>query len=509
MSQPHVYKPRLSFWQIWNMSFGFLGIQFGFALQNANTSRIFETMGADTANLAMYWLAAPITGLIVQPIIGYYSDRTWHKTWGRRRPFFAVGALLASITLCLMPNSPTLWMAVGVLWIMDASINISMEPFRAFVGDLLPPSQRTTGFAMQSFFIGTGAIVASFLPAIFKNWFGISNVSDAEGTIPDSIRYSYYIGALMLFITVMWTVFSTKEYPPTEIGVEKLRNREHRKIDNEESSRAKFQKMGILLLTMGALISLVVYFLKLEKELFVLGIGLGIFGVVHSLAAYYINLGKGYLGIVHIVKDFNTMPKTMIQLAYVQFFSWFALFAMWIYTTSAVTSYVFNSSDPTSQAYNDGADLVSSLFGIYNGIAALAALMLPIIAKYTSRRITHFIALMCGGVGLVSFYFISDPFWLWFSMIGVGIAWASILSIPYAMLSGSLPAEKMGYYMGVFNFFIVIPQIIAGTILGFMLTHLFNGQSIFILVCGGISMGIAALLSLRVDDLDEVVIKNG
>ncbi len=508
MSQQLTFKPKLSFWQIWNMSFGFLGIQFGFALQNANTSRIFETLGADTANLAMYWLAAPITGLIVQPIIGYYSDRTWHPTWGRRRPFFAIGALLASITLCLMPNSPSLWMAVGVLWMMDASINISMEPFRAFVGDMLPPSQRTTGFAMQSFFIGIGAIVASFLPYIFTNWFDISNSSTIKGEIPDSVRYSYYIGSFMLLVTVMWTVFSTKEYPPTEVAEEKLRNREHRKIDNAETYRTKFQKTGIILLLLGLLISLVVYVSNLEKELYVLGIGLGIFGVVHAIAAYFISQGKAYLGIVHIVKDFNSMPKTMVQLAYVQFFSWFALFAMWIYTTSAVTSYIFNSTDPTSQAYNDGADLVGLLFGIYNGIAALAALMLPIIAKYTSRRMTHFIALMCGGIGLISFFFISDPFWLWFSMIGVGIAWASILSIPYAMLSGSLPAEKMGYYMGVFNFFIVIPQIVAGTILGFMLTHFFNGQPIYIIVCGGISMGIAALLSLRVHDRDEVIIKN-
>ncbi len=507
MSPSQPFKPQLSYWQIWNMSFGFLGIQFGFALQNANTSRIFETLGADTANLAMYWLAAPITGLIVQPLIGYYSDRTWHPTWGRRRPFFAIGALLASITLCLMPNSPILWMAVGVLWMMDASINISMEPFRAFVGDMLPPSQRTTGFAMQSFFIGIGAIVASFLPYIFTNWFDISNASVVKGEIPDSVKFSYYIGSFMLFATVMWTVFSTKEYPPTEVGEERLRNREHRKIENEEKYRLKFQKTGVILLVLGLLFSLVVYVGNLEKELFVLGIGLGMFGVVHALAAYFINQSKAYLGIVHIVKDFNSMPKTMVQLAYVQFFSWFALFAMWIYTTSAVTSYIFNSIDPTSQAYNDGADLVGLLFGIYNGIAALAALMLPVIAKYTSRRMTHFIALICGGIGLISFYFISDPFWLWFSMIGVGIAWASILSIPYAMLSGSLPAEKMGYYMGVFNFFIVIPQIVAGTILGFMLTHFFNGQPIYIIVCGGISMGIAALLSLRVDDRDEVIIK--
>lgn len=508
MNENQPFKPRLSFWQIWNMSFGFMGIQFGFALQNANTSRIFETLGADTSNLAMYWLAAPITGLIVQPLIGYYSDRTWHPTWGRRRPFFAIGALLASITLCLMPNSPTLWMAVGVLWMMDASINISMEPFRAFVGDMLPPAQRTTGFAMQSFFIGVGAIVASFLPSIFKNWFGISNVADVEGTIPDSIRYSYYIGAFMLFVTVMWTVFTTREYPPTEVAEEKLRNREHRKIENEEKYQASFKKTGILLLLAGMLLSVVVYLVNLEKELYVLSFGLGLFGAIHVLAGYYIGQGKAYLGIVHGVKDFNSMPKTMVQLAYVQFFSWFALFAIWIYMTSAVTSYIFNSTDPTSLAYNDGADLVSSLFGIYNGIAALAALVLPVIAKYSSRRIAHFIALVCGGIGLISIYFISDPFWLWFSMIGVGISWASILSIPYAMLSGSLPGEKMGYYMGVFNFFIVIPQIVAGTILGFMLTHLFNGQSICIIVCGGISMLIAGLLSLRVDDQDEVSMSN-
>lgn len=501
------HKPKLSFWQIWNMSFGFLGIQFGFALQNANTSRIFETLGADTANLAMYWLAAPLTGLIVQPIIGYYSDRTWHPTWGRRRPFFAIGALLASITLCLMPNSPVLWMAVGVLWIMDASINISMEPFRAFVGDLLPPSQRTTGFAMQSFFIGIGAIVASFLPWIFKNWFDISNKAEA-GIIPDSIQYSYYLGAFMLFVTVMWTVFSTKEYPPTEAGEEKLRNREHRKIDDEDKYKAIFNRNGILLVLSGFVISVIVFTFTLEKELYVLGFGLLVFGVVHALAANYIRIGKSYLGIVHIVKDFNTMPKTMVQLARVQFFTWFALFAMWIYTTSAVTSHIYHSTDPTTQAYNDGADLVGNLFGVYNGMAALAALFLPILAKYTSRRMTHFIALLFGAIGLGSFYFISDPFWLWFSMIGVGIAWASILSIPYAMLSGSLPAEKMGYYMGVFNFFIVIPQIIAGTVLGVMLTHLFHGQSIYILVSGGVSMGIAALLSLRVEDQDEVIIKN-
>ncbi len=500
-------KPKLSFWQIWNMSFGFLGIQFGFALQNANTSRIFETLGAEPNELAMFWLAAPITGLIIQPIIGFYSDRTWHKTWGRRRPFFAVGAVLASLALVLMPNSSALWMAVSVLWIMDASINISMEPFRAFVGDMLPPLQRTTGFAMQSFFIGIGAIVASFLPWIFTNWIGISNSAEA-GIIPDSVKYSFYIGAFMLFLTVMWTVFSTKEYPPDEKASQNLRNREKRKIDNEEFYQKKFSTLGISLLGAGVVISALVYFLKLEKELYVLGFGFGFFGLAHSLASGYIKQGRSYLGLVHIVKDFNSMPKTMVQLASVQFFSWFALFAMWIYTTPAVTSHIFQTTEPTSKAYNTGADLVGSLFGVYNGIAALAALLLPILAKYTSRRITHLTALLCGGAGLISFYFISDPFWLWFSMIGIGISWASILSIPYALLSGSLPPEKMGYYMGVFNFFIVIPQIIAGTILGFMLNNFFNGQPIYILVSGGFSMIIAGLLCLRVNDRDEVVIRS-
>jgi maltose/moltooligosaccharide transporter len=495
-------KPRLSFWQIWNMSFGFLGIQFGFALQNANTSRIFETLGADTSKLALYWLAAPITGLIVQPIIGYYSDRTWHRTWGRRRPFFAVGALLAAISLCLMPNSPALWMAVGVLWIMDASINVSMEPFRAFVGDMLPPEQRTTGFAMQSFFIGVGAIVASFLPYIFTNFFGISNTAEEAGVIPDHVKYSFYIGAFMLFATVMWTVFSTKEYPPAQ---EQLHHASKKPIENEDKYKQRFIRMGLIFTIACLFFAAMIYIAGAEKELYVLVFGLGLFGVIHLIAVYLIRNRQSHLGLVHIVKDFNSMPKTMVQLAYVQFFSWFALFAMWIYTTSAVTSHIYNSTDPTSEAYNDGADLVGNLFGVYNGIAALAALLLPVLARYSSRRVTHLIALFCGGLGLISIFFISDPIWLWFSMVGVGIAWASILSVPYAMLSGSLPAEKMGYYMGVFNFFIVIPQIIAGTILGFLLRNFFGGEPIYIIVTGGISMIVAGLLCLRVDDTEIAV----
>ena len=489
-------KPRLNFWQIWNMSFGFLGIQMGFALQNANTSRIFETLGADTKNLAIYWLAAPVTGLIMQPIIGYYSDRTWHSKWGRRRPYFMVGAILASIALVMMPNSTALWMAVGVLWIMDASINISMEPFRAFVGDLLPDEQRTTGFAMQSFFIGIGAFVASFMPWIFANWLNIPNTAP-EGEIPPSVRYSFYVGAFMFFVTVMWTVFSSKEYPPEE-------GEEHDEVAVEEKDKpffkGKFTQVGAILTIIGALFSTIVAVTGIDPQLHVMGGGLVFFGLMHLVALSLVNKNRTKAALVHIVKDFNSMPKTMVQLAVVQFFSWFALFSMWIYSTSAVTSHVYGTTDTTSEAYNNGADMVSNLFGGYNLIAAIAAIGIPFLAKATSRRVAHMIALFCGGLGLISMYFVKDPDLLWASMVGVGIAWASILSMPYAILSGALPSDKMGYYMGVFNFFIVIPQILAASLLGFILTTFFDGETILILVTGGVSMIISGVLCMRVED---------
>ena len=435
-------KPRLTFWQIWNMSFGFLGIQFGFALQNANVSRIFETLGASQDELPILWLAAPVTGLFVQPIIGFYSDRTWHRRWGRRRPFFAVGAILATIALFMMPNSTVLWMAVVMLWLMDASINISMEPFRAYVGDMLPDDQRTSGFAMQSFFIGLGAIIASALPYIMTNWFGVSNVAPGGG-IPDSVRWSFYLGGLAYFSAVMWTIFNSHEYPPDDL--EQLK---------EENARRSV-----------------------------------------------------WSGILESFQGITEMPRTMVQLAFVQFFSWFALFALWIYTTSAVTSHIYHTSDTTSASYNEGADWVGICFAVYNGIAAIVAFVLPLIAHKTSRKITHLLALFCGGVGLLSVYFISNPNLLLVSMIGVGIAWASILSMPYAMLSSSLPSDRMGYFMGVFNFFIVIPQIVAAGILGFLLKTFFDNVSIYALIMGGVSMFIAALLCLRVDDHEEKVLR--
>ncbi|MFA5804407.1 MAG: MFS transporter [Melioribacteraceae bacterium] len=432
-------KVRLNFWQVWNMSFGFLGIQFGFALQNANVSRIFETLGASIDQIPILWIAAPATGLIVQPIIGYLSDRTWGKL-GRRRPYFLIGAILASLSLLIMPNSPTLWIAAGMLWIMDASINISMEPFRALVADLLPSDQRTTGFAVQSFFIGTGAIIASVLPYIFTNWLGISNTAPA-GQIPPSVRYSFYIGAFAFISAVGWTIFRTKEYPP-----ENLEKFEHNKLQSK--------------------------------------------GLVK--------------GVTEIFRSFVGMPKTMVQLAVVQFFSWFALFAMWIYTTPAVTHHIYGAKDTSSELFNEGANWVGVLFAIYNGFAALTAFLLPWIAKRSSRKTVHMISLICGGIGLASFYVIKDPNLLLISELGIGLAWSSILAMPYAILAGSIPSDKMGVYMGIFNFFIVIPQITAAAILGFFVKHFFNNEAIYALLIGGASMIIAAALVMFVNDLDEV-----
>jgi len=433
-------KPTLSYWQIWNMSFGFLGIQFGFALQNANVSRIFETLGAKVENIPILWIAAPVTGLLVQPIVGYLSDRTWNRL-GRRRPYFLTGAILASLALLVMPNSPALWVAAGMLWIMDASINISMEPFRAFVGDNLPAAQRVTGFAMQSFFIGTGAVVASALPWILTNLFGVKNEA-AAGQIPDSVRLSFYLGAAVFFCAVLWTVFRSREYSPEQMAsFTENRARE----DGRQGSDNR-----------NALIT--------------------------------------------ILKDFLNMPRTMRQLAWAQFFSWFALFAMWIYTTVGVTSHVYGTSDTTSALYNQGANWVGICFAFYSLVAAVVAFAIPPLAKWSSPKTAHIICLVCGALGLASIYFITSPKYLLGSMVGVGIAWASILSMPYAILTGSLPPSKLGYYMGVFNFFIVIPQIVAAAVLGFIVGHFFHHEAIFALLIGGGSLLLAAALMLRVKD---------
>jgi len=574
-------KPRLSFFEIWNMSFGFLGIQFGFALQNANVSRIFETLGANVEDIPILWIAAPVTGLIIQPIIGHMSDNTWNRL-GRRRPYFLVGAIFASIALVLMPNSPVLWVAAGMLWIMDASINVSMEPFRAFVGDMLPSEQRTTGFAAQSFFIGIGAFVASALPYMMTNWFNISNTAP-EGQIPPSVKFSFYIGGFVFLTAVCWTVFSTKEYSP-----EQLEEFEQDKNDDPESVKIEANPKELsarqlvhgpisLLLGLGVIGAIIYY--NLEKELYILGGGAIIYGLLMVAAGLNQRSSISDSATFGMLNDLLLMPSTMKQLAWVQFFSWFALFAMWIYTTAGVTSHTYDmklneaqvnelqtatkrleNRDNTAQnldeiqnnlqehqsefangapsvvasmktvkfflddsrssalslssstkerlkyiqaQYNEGADWVGFAFGIYNLFAAGVAFLLPVFAKYINRRWTHALSLSIGAVGLISIYFISNPNLILLSMVAVGLAWASILSMPYAILSGALPAKKMGIYMGIFNFFIVLPQILASTILGFMVSSLFDGQAIFALVAGGASWVLAAGLTLLVNDVEE------
>ncbi|MCS0584063.1 MFS transporter [Massilia pinisoli] len=436
--QTHTLKPRLSFWQLWNMSFGFFGIQFGFALQNVNTSRIFATLGTSMDDLALVWLAAPVTGLLVQPVIGYLSDNTWHPTWGRRRPFFFLGAVLAATALFLMPNSAAIWMAVAVLWLMDASINVSMEPFRAFVGDKLDTSQQTAGFAMQTFLIGCGAVIASLLPILFTDVLGVSNVP-VNGAVPDSVRYSFYIGGAAFLLAVTWTVFTSTELPPPD-------------LDRFAAQRKHSRNIGVAL-----------------RE---------------------------------IVGGFAHMPKTMVQLAFVQFFSWVALFALWIYTGPAIADNVYNTTDPLSAGYQEAGNWVGVMFAVYNGISALAAFVLPMLARRTSRKACHAVCLAIGGLALASTFFIHDKHLLLIPMVGVGLAWASILTMPYSILAAALPPNRMGYYMGLFNFFVVIPQVVSGLVLGWFTKHMFGNHAVMTLVLGGVSMVIAAALALFVTDRD-------
>jgi maltose/moltooligosaccharide transporter len=486
-------KPNLSFWQIWNMCFGFLGIQFGFALQNGNVSRIFQTLGAQVDDIPILWVAAPLTGLIVQPIIGYWSDKTWGR-FGRRRPFFFIGAVLTTLSLFIMPHSPTLWIAAGMLWIMDASINVTMEPFRALVGDNLPEKQRATGYGLQSFFIGIGAVLASALPWMMTNWFDVSNTA-APGQIPESVKYSFYWGGVVLLVAVLWTVARTKEYSPEQLAAFEKQNAQP---TTSKVVDINFNKGAIIFVVLGLATLALVMGLSLEKELYLLAGGLLAFGIVQWIAAALKSANKTQGGFYQVVQDVFTMPEAMKQLAWVQFFSWFTLFAMWIYTTAAVTSFHYGSSDATSKAFNDGADWVGMLFAAYNGFAAIAAMCIPFLVKKMGLKGAHCFNLLLGALGLASFMFIQDPKVLLIPMIGVGFAWASILSLPYAMLSNALPSNKMGVYMGIFNFFIVIPQLLAASILGLILRHVFSNQPIYALLIGAASFVVAAVAVMRV-----------
>lgn len=489
-------RPRLSGLAIWNMCVGFFGIQIGFGLQNANTSRIFQTLGAEVDSLAILWIAAPLTGLLVQPVIGYLSDRTWTRL-GRRRPYFLVGAVLTTLALLVMPHSPYLWVAASMLWIMDASINVTMEPFRAFVGDNLPQEQRTTGYAMQSFFIGAGAVFASCLPWMLTEWFHVASTAP-EGVVPLSVRISFYVGAAALLAAVFWTVFTTKEYSPEQIDAferERLRTAD---AAHAAPRRTKnYLVGGALAVLIGLAGAAGIRAADAARELYLLAgfiAGLGLLQVVAGLVR---RAGRSN-GLTEILDDIFAMPRTMRGLAIVQFFSWFALFAMWIYMTPAVTAVHFGSPDPTSAGYGEGANWVGVLMGIYNGVAALAAFLIPVLAARTGLRGAHAVNLGLGAAGFFGLFLIRDPALLWLPMIGVGFAWASIVSMPYAILSNAVPGRKMGVYMGVFNIFIVVPQLVAATILGAVLKGFFGGQPIWALVIGGVSFLIAAGASLLV-----------
>ncbi|MHB9140498.1 MAG: MFS transporter [Paludibacter sp.] len=450
-------KPKFSFFQILSLSMGFMGIQFGYALQNANASRILQTFGADIEQLSWFWLAAPITGMIIQPIIGHYSDHTWTRL-GRRRPFFLVGALMASIALILMPNAgvlagflPAMFVGAGFLMIMDASFNVAMEPFRALVADMLPVDQSTLGFSIQTFLIGIGAVIGSWLPYVMAEWLGISKEAKAGG-IPDNVVFSFYIGAAVMIVTILWTVFTTKEYSPEEMA-----GFDGKKEVTGEQWQGKFSD---------------------------------------------------------IFKDIVAMPKTMKQLGLVQFFSWIALFGMWVFTTPAVAQHVYGVAigDTSSSLYQDAGNWVGIIFGVYNGVAMIYALLLPVIAHKIGRKLTHSISLTAGAIGLLSIYFITNPTTLIFSMIGVGMAWGSILSMPYAILAPALPVRKMGIYMGIFNIFITVPQIVNGIFGGMIVKRIFDSQAIYALVMSGCFLLIAAISVIWVEDkkltADYLEIKN-
>jgi maltose/moltooligosaccharide transporter len=483
-------RPRVSFWQIWNMCFGFLGIQFAFGLQNANVSRIFQTLGAEVDEIAGLWIAAPLTGLLVQPLIGYMSDRTWN--WlGRRRPYFLAGAVLASIALFFMPRSPTLWMAAGMLWVLDASINIAMEPFRAFVADQLPPSQRPAGYSMQSFFIGVGAVVASMLPWILAHA-GVSNVGSAHDPVPDTVSYAFDIGAVVLLGAILWTIFSTREYPPAELHGFADATPLSEGVVPGSAYRAALR--GLAWALVGGVGVALVWLYRLDRLMYVLGVGLAAWGVLLLINSSL----RGGSAFSTLIRDIDNMPQRMRELVPVQFFSWLALFAMWTQTTAAVTRVHFGATDTVGTAYNEGANWVGVLFGAYNGFAALAAMVIPFMVRRFGIRVSHLVNLWLGAAGLLSFFVIDDPQWLLVSMVGVGFAWASILSLPYALLADSIPSRKMGVYMGIFNFFIVIPQLVTASVLGVLLAQFFEGQPIYALAIGGASFVLAGVLSLRV-----------
>ena len=491
-------KPRLGFGQMWNISFGFFGIQIGFALQNANMSRIFQSLGTSLDDLPALWVAAPLTGLLVQPVIGHMSDRTWLGRLGRRRPYFLAGAILAALSLFVMPLAPALLFAAVMLWVLDASLNISMEPFRAFVGDMLRKDQHSAGYAVQTAFIGAGAVVGSIVPWALER-LGVSNVA-AGGGIPDTVRYAFWFGGAALFLAVLWTVLTTREYSPEQMA-EFEGARAEEQGHTVRILAARSFTSSLVWTAAGALVLLAVRQLGLEKEVYLLGGLLIAYGLASIVAILGARGGRPPSMLGHIVGDFSGMPELMKRLALAQFFSWSALFIMWINTTPVVAQYFYGAADADSPAYQEGANWVGVLFTTYNGVAAIAALtLLPFLAGRIGRVRTHVFALLCGALGYASFFFLRDPQLLIASEIGVGIAWASILAMPYAILASALPQRKLGIYMGLFNVFVVVPQLLVATVMGSIMKRFFPDEPIWTMAFAAGVMVLAALAMLRVEE---------
>ncbi len=427
-----IQKPRLSFWQIWNMSFGFLGIQFGWGLQMANMSAIYNYLGAEASQIALLWLAAPVTGVLIQPLIGQASDRIWTRL-GRRRPFILGGAILASLALIFMPNSPSIWIAAGLLWVLDGTINASMQPFRALVADNLPEEQNAQGFAIQSLFIGLGGTIASAMPWMMVNWFGVASEGAGGGHIPFSVTLSFYIGAVAFLGAVLWTTFTTKEYPPAEAELQTIKNR-------------KFD--------------------------WTLGLG-DIFALVFKL------------------------PRRMWELGLVQFFTWIAMFCLWVYFSPAIAADIFHATPGTVEMESSGA-WAGFCFAVYNAVCFAFSFVLMWLVKYTGPKLMHSVCLGIGGLGLILVPLASDQYQLLISMAAIGVAWSSLLSMPYAMLTPSLPKDKIGVMMGMFNLFIVIPQVIASGFLGWALKNFLHDKAMNAIILGGVSMLLAGILTLLV-----------
>jgi maltose/moltooligosaccharide transporter len=504
-------KPKLKAVQIWNMTFGFLGIQIGFDLQNGNVSRIFQTLGAEIDALPILWIAAPLTGLLVQPVIGYLSDRTWNRL-GRRRPFFLVGAILASAALIIMPNAPALWIAAGALWIMDAALNITMEPTRALVGDMLPDEQRTTGYAMQSFFIGAGAVLAGLLPWALTQ-FGVPNTAE-PGVIPQTVHIAFYVGGATLFIAVLWTILTTREYSPQQLAAfDAARPDMTGPATGARSARA-FLTGGCIWVLAGVALAVFIFLARLEprpealaflgawelrQDLYVLAGLIAGFGLIQIAAGALRSAGADRNGFMEVVSDLFHMPATMRQLAVVQFFTWFGLFAMWIYGAPALAAHHYGATEAASAAYQEAGNWWGVLSAVRNGVAALGALLIIWLAARLDRRMLHATCLLLGAAGFAGMMLIRDPGTLWAPMIGVGIAWAAIVSVPYAILAGSAPSGKMGLYMGIFNIFIVVPQLLAATLLGFLLRTFFGNEPVwaFAIACASFALAAVAVMFVR------------